>query len=81
MLHLELNKSIQYTHTRVYMKKYIFPTDLVKQCNIERKAKSVGQVDLLRQGAAELLGRHGRVRQHRLGGAVHEGDGKHDGLL
>lgn len=56
-------------------------THLVEQRDVEREPKSVVQVDFIRQGAAQFLGRHGRVGQNRLGGAVHECDWKHDGLL
>lgn len=54
---------------------------LVKQRDVEREPEAVSQVDLVGQGAAELLGCGGRVRQQRFGRAVHERHRQHDRLL
>lgn len=53
----------------------------VKQSDVEGKAETVSQVDLVGQGVAELLGRGGRVGQECFGGAVHKRHRQHDGLL
>ena len=54
---------------------------LVEQGDVEREAEAVPQADLVRQCVAQLAGGGGGVSEQGLGGAVHEGDGAHDGLL
>ncbi len=55
--------------------------NLVKQGDVQREAKAISQVDLVRQSVAELTGRGGGVRQESLGGAIHKRYWQHDGLL
>ena len=59
----------------------MFYAYLCEECNVEGESKRVFQSDLLRELGAEFSGGGCRVAQEGLCVAVHEGDGKHQGLL